>query len=504
MMLRRATLLALIAARPFLAGADPAPPAAATPATETPASPDSKDMTLTLGDVIASVSAQYPPYLAAMIEQDISNGRLRSAEGAFDTSLNVGTTWHPAGYYDGNTGYAVLDQPLSFWGGSVYGGYRLAGGYLANYNKERTPDDGQAILGFRIPLLKDGTIDARRAKLMQAKIDQQLADPYILRQRLDFVRSATIAYYVWIGAGLKLKLTEELYRVAKERDDVIAKQIEAGAAARIVRVDNERLVVSRQIGLVQARRRFLSAGIELSLFLRNRADATPVIPGIDRLPKAFPECSRPDNKELNADIAKAVGARPEMRRYALTLEKARIDLQLADNAMLPDLSVGAQVNQSVTGAREKDIESTEFEGKVELKVPLERRDAKGRVQSARAAISRIELEEKFARDKVAADVRESYAQLNASSEQLERTARNITLANELRQAEIDKFTAGATDLLALQIREQAAFDAMSTDVDARADYFRALANYRAATAADAPATFDKSAFPDMWKKPEEK
>jgi hypothetical protein len=56
------------------------------------------------------------------------------------------------------------------------------------------------LVGLRIPLLRDGVIDERRAKLWQAKIDQELADPVILRQYLDFVRAATISYYTWLIA----------------------------------------------------------------------------------------------------------------------------------------------------------------------------------------------------------------------------------------------------------------------------------------------------------------
>jgi hypothetical protein len=37
---------------------------------------------LLLPEVLASVQTQYPPYLAALIEQDIANGRVRQAMGA--------------------------------------------------------------------------------------------------------------------------------------------------------------------------------------------------------------------------------------------------------------------------------------------------------------------------------------------------------------------------------------------------------------------------------------
>jgi hypothetical protein len=148
---------------------------------------------LLLDEVLASVQSQYPPYLAALIEQDIANGRVRQAQGAFDVNLNAGGSMNLAGYYDGRTGYAMIEQPLPFWGGSVYSGYRLSSGFLPNYNKDRTGVDGEGVLGFRIPLLRDGTIDRRRASLWQAQIDQELADPIILRQHLDFIRAATIA-----------------------------------------------------------------------------------------------------------------------------------------------------------------------------------------------------------------------------------------------------------------------------------------------------------------------
>jgi outer membrane protein TolC len=60
----------------------------------------------------------------------------------------------------------------------------------------------------------------------------------------------------------------------------------------------------------------------------------------------------------------------------------------------------------------------------------------------------------------------------------------VQLAVELQEAETERFMRGATDLLALQLREQAAFDAQVSAVDIDADCFRAQADYRAATVAE--------------------
>jgi outer membrane protein TolC len=441
---------------------------------------------VTLGHVVESVRSQYPPQLAALIEQDIANGRVRAALGAFDWNLNAGGTSNLAGYYDGRSGFANLEKPLSFWGGSVYGGYRLSSGFLPNYSKERTGVDGEAVLGFKVPLLRDGTIDRRRATLWQAEIDQQLAEPFILRQYLDFVRASTITYYTWLAAGKRLVFAEELLRIAERRDSAIAEQVLRGASARIVQVDNKRLVVSRQISVVQAKRRFEAAAIELSLFLRNKETAEPILAKREQLPADFPSHTTPKYSQMAADIDTAWIRRPEVRRIELTIEKTNIDMRLAKNNLMPSLELGVNARQGVGGNRPKDIEREEVEAKLEFRLPLERREAKGRLDVAQSQISRLQTERQFARDRIAADVRDSYSALIAAQDTLRQTRINVDLAQQLEDAENEKLEHGATDLLALQIREQATFDARVLEVDALLEHFRAEANYRAAVAADAP------------------
>lgn len=445
----------------------------------------SKVQPLSLSEVLSSVQSQYPPYLAALIEQDIANGRVRQAAGAFDLNLSAGGTFNLAGYYDGSTGYAMLEQPLPFWGGSVYGGYRLSSGFLPNYNKDRTSMDGEGVLGFRIPLLRDGTIDRRRAALWQAQIDQELADPIILRQYLDFIRAASISYYQWTAAGQRLFLTEQLYRIATDRDGAIAEQVKNGASAPIIRIDNQRLMVSREIAVVQAKRRFEAATIELSLFLRTRDKAMPVMVDRERVPSSFGALPKVQDVQVPADLARALNMRPELRRIDLMVKRIEIDKRLAKNNLLPNLDVGIEAGQFYGNGRPKDLERSEIEAKVEFKVPLERNEAKGRIEVADATLARLENDRQFSRDRITADVKDSYSALNAAHQALEMTRKNVELAAVLEEAENERLKQGATDLLALQIREQASFDARVLEVDAQAELFRAYANYRAAIAADA-------------------
>lgn len=437
---------------------------------------------LHVDEVLASVESRYPPLLAALIEQDIAAGRLRQAEGAFDLHLNAGMNATPLGYYDGRTGSVILEQALQSWGAKIYGGYRLGSGFLPNYNQMRTPEGGQLTAGVKINLLRDGRIDKDRAAQAQARLGEAAADPLIARQRLDFVRAATIAYYNWLGAGLRLAAAEALLRVANDRDTAVAEQVKRGALAPIVRVDNERLVISRKLAAIQAQRRFEATAIELSLFLRDAQDR-PSIAARDRLPAAFPATVDPDGTRLQRDIAEALVRRPETRGIAVSIERLKIERELAQNELLPSLDVGIEARQSPLQKRQPDIEALETRLGVEFNVPLQRRAAAGRLQTVDGQLLRLRTEQQFARERIETEVRDAHSALAAVVSQIGQARRNVVLAETLEQAERLRFSQGATDLFALQIREQATFDARLGELDAFNEYYRALANYRAAVAA---------------------
>jgi outer membrane protein TolC len=436
---------------------------------------------MALGDVLRSVTNQYPPLLAALIERDIANGRLRSAQGVFDFNVFAKAFGNPTGYYESRTLDAGFEQFLGAWGSSVFGGYRLTRGALPDYDKNRTQSDGEPRIGVRIPLLRDGSIDRRRAAVLQARLDRELADPFIQRQQLDFIRAAAFAYWQWLGAGQRLGIAEELLRVAIDRGQALTNQANAGLIRPIVLTDNQRLVVSRQIGVVQSRRRFEASAIALSLFHRDGL-GNPMPPGRGRLPKAFPVVLAPDPARVEPDMVAARVQRPELRRLRLQRDRADIDRRLAKNNLLPNLDVGASVSQDFGAERYKDKSQLEVEAGIEFKLPLQRREAQGRLEAVEAQIERIGAEEAFARDRIAADIRDAFSAWEAAFEQARQTRLNVELALDLQEAEKTLFERGAADLLALQIREQATFEARVLEADALAEYFRARADYDTAIA----------------------
>jgi len=439
---------------------------------------------LTLHEVLDSVRQQYPPMLAALIERDVAAGRLQSARGTFDFQFFSRLFDTPSGYYQSTTVDTGFEQFTGLWGSTLFGGYRIStGGLLPDYDKNRTQGSGEPRIGFRLPLLRDGSIDRRRANLIKARLDKELADPLIHRQQIDFIRAATAGYYGWIAAGERLRLSESLLRIARERMDALKTQSDSGLIPRIVLTDNRRLIVSRELAVVQSRRRFEAAGLALSLFYRDGQE-NPMVATRDRLPPSLPTPVGPEASLLQQDIQRSLTVRPELKRLSLTQDKLEVDRRLARNQLLPNLDAGVSAHRDYGDRRYKDQTETEVQVGVELRVPLQRREAKGRVAEVEAQLEQITREQQFARDRIQTEVRDSFSAWSAAHEQTLQARLNVQLAVELQEAENERFMRGATDLLALQLREQAAFDAQVSAVDIDADCFRAQADYRAATVAE--------------------
>jgi outer membrane protein TolC len=441
---------------------------------------------LQLDQVLQTVRTQYPPLLAAWLQQDIANGRIRQAAGAFDPMLIASLNFRPLDYYEGANVSFLIDQPL-LSGGSVYGGYRVSTGDLASYDrKDRTSSLGEAVVGARIPLWRDRQIDARRANLGRAAVDRELADPLILRQYITFHRAARIAYYNWIAAGQRLLVAEDVLRIAKERDEFLKKQAEEGAIAPIVLVDNRRIVVSREIAVLNTSRRFDAASIELSLFLRDTKTTEPLLPLRGQLPAGFPKPQPVDQLQYVSDRARATYRRPEVREIDLLVHRGEIDKRLANNNLKPNLDLAMELNQAIGNDVPSDIKDTEVNGLLRFSVPIGLNEARGRLQDIEASIKQLKQRRQFACEQIQAESNNTFQEVQTAFEALDKTTLNVTLAKELEEAESDRFEQGATDLLALQIREQATLDAKLLEIDAYLAFFRALADYEAAVATDAP------------------
>lgn len=447
-----------------------------------PAAEDSAN--IRLDDVIGAVYRSYPLLDAALSSRVIADGERLSASGEFDLKLKAGTESTPTGFYQTYRQTVGIIQPV-YDGGEVFAGYRLGRGSFEPWYLERqTNDAGEFKAGFVLPLARDNEIDARRAGLWRANYGRELVEPEIQAQLIGFVQEASYAYWDWIAAGANYRIAERLLSLATDRTERIRRQVETGLLDPPELTDNLRLVAERQSKLADAERKVQQTAAKLSLFYRD-ANGNPVIPdNLQLAPFPEPDLFQPDDVSL--DIQVALRQRPEVAALDLVQQQLQVDLAQARNEFLPSVDAVVALSQDVgePTSSKNDKGPFVFDAAVLVDVPLQRRKARGKMQSVDGKLAQLNAKRRITEDKIAVDVQSAYAALTSAYEQVIRSREAVDYAEDLADRERRNFELGASDLLKVTLREQYAAESELKTVEALLLYFRTRADYRAALAED--------------------
>jgi outer membrane protein TolC len=438
---------------------------------------------LLLDEVVSSTVARAPAILAQAEDQAAAEGELLSARGAFDPVLKSKLLGEPFGYYRSLAVDTWLEAPTPLWGTTFFAGYRYFTGSVPVYEgKLVTGSGGELRAGLLVPLLRNGPIDRRRAGQRRAELGRTLADLGYQQQLLELVRTASHRYWDWVAAGRRLAIQEALAALAIQRDSALAGRVKRGDLPAIERTDNQRAIVQRQAAVVQARRAVEQAAIELGIFVRAE-DGAAREPAPRELPSSLPEPFAIEDTQVTALVGRAAERRPEAQRVEVQRKQAEVELKVARNQLWPGLDLTAQISQDFGEVREPAKGSAEIEGGVVFDLPIPNRAAFGRIRATEALVRRAGRQAQQARDRISADVRDALSAMRAARERVTVTRQELSLARELERAERQRFDLGDSTLLLVNIREQQATEAALREIDATADFHKAHASFRFATAA---------------------
>ncbi len=436
---------------------------------------------LTLGEVVRTVEQRFPLIVAAQQERLAAEGERLAASGGFDPSWRTMGVAVPWGGYPSARVDTVVEQPLPFWGSSVFAGYRLGRGDWPVYDgKLETNQYGEVRAGARINLLRDGPIDRRRAGIQKSEIGVDVASRGLDLQKIDAVRLASFRYWDWVGTGKKLGIAQTWLDLAKARDVGLARRVESGDLAEMERQDNQRTILQRTASAVGAQRSLEQAAIELSMYLR--ADGgNAILPSASQLPAEIADPAPFDVARIAEGERIALGRRPDLARLDLQRQQAEVDQRLADNQRRPAIDV-VIIGMKDFGPGDPKQDKPSVEAGVMIDIPLLNRTATGNERAASARVARIDAQARLLRDRIVADVRDAASAVMAAELRVNATKAEVDLAVKLAAQEVQRLELGEGTVLLVNLREQAAQDAAVRYVDARVDWHKAMAAYRAAIA----------------------
>ena len=439
-----------------------------------------------LDEVVDSIHRAFPLLEAAALEYEVAAGKQTAAWGEFDTKLKASSENGPTGFYQTYRNGVGLTQPF-YNGGEAFGGYRIGrGDFQPWYLERQTNDGGEFKAGLRVPLMRNRLIDQRRADLWRAEYDQLRVTPEVRALLILFVRDGGVAYWNWIARGLQYDVGVRALELSQQRNSQLEFQVKEGAIDPPVLQDNLRSIASREAKLIERGRKLKQAAIKLSLYLRDE-NGTPVVPP-DSAIAGFPEPVDRSPEQLASDLQVAAARRPEIAIVDNLIQRTNVDLQEAQNDMLPNVD-GQLVSSQDVGeptSVKRDKSEFELEAAIFFDLPLQRRKALGKGAAASAKLQQLQVKRRFTQDKIRAEVQLAHAALRAAFARIEKARESRRLAEYMADVERRKLELGQADLLSVVLREQFAIEAADAEIDALLEYVVSRMDYAAALATDRP------------------
>ncbi len=431
-------------------------------------------------------------------------GYLRRSD---QTSLVADTTTGTAGTGTGTAGTALVSPPVSYinTGVDYQQGFSFGAqveAFVSNapqvlyangsqYDPFHSPSTSVTVTQ---PLLRGRGREVNLRFVRIANLDRQVSRLVFEQQLLETVYGVSRLYYDLVSLGENIGVKEESLAAAQRLYDDDRAQVEEGTLAQIELIRVQALLSASRLDLIQARGEYRQQEVILrEQVLRSLVDPAAQFASIvptDRIdvPQAVPVLDVP------AMTADALSTRPDLAQAALEVKANEVSAKATANAVKPLLNLYANVQTrgtslapfqalGSTGTGQVQVPaaltqgglrlSTIYQGGIQLNLPL-----RNRIAQADAARDTVQLRQSEGRTaKLENDVRQQVEQASIALESAHQAygaaVESRNYQQQLLQAEIDKFSVGASTNFLIVQDEAYLAQARSTEVAARSDYQKA-------------------------------
>lgn len=438
---------------------------------------------LTLENVLHSVKNNHPVIRIAMLSNKIANSEVLSSKGAFDINLKS------YGFYNRYNSSSDIGQPeyaqmyntelelLTRYGLLIKSGIDLNKGDIKTPISP-TGEDGEYFISLNAPLFRGAGYNTFSVNESLAEYNAKKVKNNLRLVSLELLLKTINTYWKWAASIKKLEIENKLLDLAVFRLKAISKREKNGDLAAIDVVEIKQEIQRRKSRVIKSERTYQKLSYELSWFLwQNNSSETQNILG----------CSADDfnsnlhNKikfNLNNGKMMALENRPEIQDFEISRMIAKLEKDFATNDLLPKLDIALKVGtQNGRGS----MNGADVKAGLEFDIPLQRRDAKGRVKKFSFELSKINLQEKNMVQKIFLQVDDAISAINQSRKNITIVKEEVNLAEKLENGESKRFSLGDSNLFMVNLRERTSAESKIKLVDIIYEYNLAIAYYKAVT-----------------------
>ncbi len=420
-------------------------------------------------------------------QTSLINTTTTGATGNTGTSTDPGPLNYVSTGVDYQQGFSAGTQIEAF----VNNAPAVLYGSTSQYDPFKAPSTS---LTVSQPLLRGRgrAVNLRFVKI--ARIDQKVSRLVFEQQLLETIYGVSRLYYDLVSLGENIAVKEQALAAAERLLEDDRSQVAEGTLAPVEATRAQALVSSSRLDLIQARGEYRQQEVILrEQLVRNLSDPGAQVLSVvatDRIvvPDAAPLLDVP---ALTAD---ALSNRPDLAQAGLQVAADEIAARATRNGVKPLLNlygnvqtrgsslvpyetlgqVGNGVIQAPAALTQGGLRlSTIYQGGVQLNLPLRNRIAQADAERDEIQLRRAQGRTLKLENDIRQQIENSVVALENAHESYAAAVESANYQQQLLQAEIDKFSVGAsTNYLIIQDQAYLA-QARSTEVAARSDWIKA-------------------------------
>ena len=319
--------------------------------------------------------------------------------------------------------------------------YRRSEG-TQEYSNIKTGDDGELLLGVKIPVLSVmNNINKRKLDLDSARLDTRKVE-FITEDNLRLLYFKIVSsYYKLLHHKQSNTLVLELLNNAKKRVSIIKKRVDAGSLPELSFLEAQQQIINRQQRLLNTQNRYKNA---LETFLQYLNISPEVFDEKYSLPSLSQVQSHYKEKEVSID--KALENRPDIKAFSTEIKKLTLENKFTSISQYPDVDVG------VYGVHDFEYENG-FKITLGMNFPLERRKYTSKSLEIKKSIQNIQKKREQKTLKIKRDLKVLHNSINTLVKNIDNSTREVSLVERLEQAEVKKYKVGLSNLFMVNQRE---------------------------------------------------
>lgn len=318
-------------------------------------------------------------------------------------------------------------------------------------------------LQFTQPLLRGAWRFANTAPIVIARRGLAQSQAAFEAQVSDAVFVIVQQYWAAVQARGNLDVSNRSLKLAEASYDHEKRSLELGALPPLDIYRSQSEVAARHVQVIQAQ--YAAQQAEEDLRLAIGADQDPLIHALPlnltEKPDKGSDSAPPD---VQAEVTKALGNRPELQAEAAALDADRTNIHLAHNQLLPNLSLNGFYQSNGLGGNQYNLTTNQlisqggfgssfnqlfgfgfpgYGGTLTLQLPIRNHAAQAALGSAMVAQSRDMYSSRQTKDQILHDVTLAVADMEQAGFALEAARSSYDLAQKSLTADQRKYELGA-------------------------------------------------------------